>query len=240
MSAFDQFRVEAWPHQFKVTMAIPHIAGGTPTDSRVAEGWIKTKMGLESEKLIQEAVAKTMEERGITESEAIAEVSMNKHLNGFKKDKNGLYYEGRCLKAAIKEGFSVAADAGKVEPRGYGNNTRKGVLSFVAEHVFVLETKLHLGRMEPDGVTQKFVHTFRGSGIQYEEFCTDVQLTATIISDCDFSEKEWGMVWLTMEQEGIGSSRSQGSGRFTVVDWTRIAGKQGVRTKKTAKALTAE
>lgn len=238
MPAFDDLRIQAWPHQFQVTMEIPHIAGGTPSDTRVAEGWIKAKMGLENEQLIQEAVAKTMEERGISEQEAIKEVSVNKHLNGFKRDKNGLYYEGRCLKAALKESFNVAADSGKIDARGYGNNSRKGVTSFVAEHVFVVETKLYLGRTEPDGMTQKFVHTWRGSGIQYEEYCEDVTLKATIITDCDFSDREWAMVWLTMEQEGIGSSRSQGSGRFTATEWERLHGKPG--TRKKAKAITAE
>jgi len=130
MSAFDTYRAKVWKYRFAGEIFIPVIAGGTPSDPRVAEAWIKTKMGLDSEAQIQEMVAKTMVERGISKEEAAAEVSLNRHLNGFKRTADGeLYYEGRCLKACIKEAVSVAADVGNIKPRGHGLNTRKGILS---------------------------------------------------------------------------------------------------------------
>lgn len=223
MSAFsEQLQMEAWPHRFRGTIQVTNIAGGTPENTKVAEGWIRSKMGLDSEEQIQEAVAKTMLELGISAEEAAEKVAKNRHLNRFKFDEEGLYYEGRCLKAAIKEAVSVAVDAGKFTPRGLGVNSRKGALSFVAEHVFVVEDKLYLGTKEPSGITQKFVHTFRGSGIQYEEYVEDATLSFTVITDKDFSQRDWAMIWLTAQQQGIGASRSQGYGRFLMTEWERI------------------
>lgn len=233
MSAFDEFRLKAWPHRFTGEILVNQIMGGTPTDPKVAEGWLKSKMGFDSDAQLQELVAKSMAERGLALEEAIEEVNTNKHLNGFKRDANGgLYYEGRCLKAAIKESVSIAADKDKIQARGLGNNTRKGILSFVAEHVFVVDDQIGLGVTLPTGVLQKFVHTFRGSGIQYEEYVENATLTFSVWSDHDFSDEDWAMIWLTMEQQGIGASRSQGYGRFTMTKWER---QTPMVTKRSAK-----
>lgn len=233
MSAFDEFRLKAWPHRFTGEILVSQIMGGTPTDPKVAEGWLKSKMGFDSETQLQALIAETMASRKISMEEAIEEVNTNKHLNGFKRDADGiLYYEGRCLKAAIKEACSVAADTDKIAARGFGNNTRKGILSFVAEHVFVVDDVISLGVDKPTGVLQKFVHTFRGSGIQYEEYVENATLSFSVWSDHDFSDQDWAMIWLTMEQEGIGASRSQGYGRFTMTKWER---QTPMTTKKVAK-----
>lgn len=233
---FDQYRNQAWPYRFTAEVLVGVLAGGVPSDPKVAEGWIRTKMGLTAEQQIQDMVAKTMEERGLSQADAEVAVAMNKHLNGFKRTSDGeLYLEGRCAKAMLKEAFSVAVDTQKIKPRGYGLNSRKGVLSFVAEHVFVLENDLLTGRKEADHITQKFVHTFRGSGIQYEECLKDVSLTFTVVSDYDFTEEEWAMVWLTAEQEGLGASRSQGFGRFTMKRW-----EQDVKAAKAARKVAAK
>lgn len=231
-STFEELRQKIWSHRFSAEIFVPIIMGGIPFDQKVAEGWIKTKMGLNDDALVQEAVAKTMVEMGVTLEKAVEEVDKNKHLNGFKRDKNGfLYYEGRCLKAALKEAISVAADAGNLQPRGMGLNNRKGVLSFCAEHVMVAETELSLGVKEPTGILQKFVHTYRGSGIQYEEYVENATIRFTVMSDFDFDgpksaenqkfEEFWGTVMVTMEKQGIGASRSQGYGTFTTTKWQR-------------------
>lgn len=219
MTMFDSYRDQAWPHRFTAVLHFDTIVGGVPSDPKVAEGWLKTKLA-PSDDLIRDLVATTMVERGITADEAASEVDRLKHLNGFKRDANGLYIEGRQIKAAIKEATSVAMSAGKLAPRGWGK-TNKGLLGFIAEHVMVVEDRVFLGVDEPSGVNQKFVHTWRGNGISYEEYVTDAKVTFTVISDYDFTEKDWAMIWLTGEQQGIGASRSQGYGRYKVVVWDR-------------------
>jgi hypothetical protein len=219
-SPFSSYRNKAWPHRFAVSLTVPMIAGGIPTDENVAEAWLKTKLAAKDD-LIREAVAKTMVERGITAEEATKEVDSLKHLNGFKRDDQGLYIEGRQAKAMLKEAVSVAVAAKKIQLRGWGE-TKKFITGYFPEHVFVLEDRLHLGVTEPSGIMQRFVHTFRGTGIQYEEYVEDARLSFTVISDHDFTEEEWGMIWLTGEQQGIGASRSQGFGRFEITSWERV------------------
>lgn len=220
-SVFARHQAEMFPYRFAGQLVVGTIAGGTPTDPNVAEGWIKTKLGA-TDDILRQMVAETMVERGITADEAAVEVSKNKHLNGFKRDEQGLFIEGRQLKAALKEAASCAVAAGKLNARGWGK-TNKGLLSYLAEHVFVVEDRLHLGVTEPTGINQRFVHTFRGSGIQYEEYVTDAKLSFTVIADHEFSEKEWAAIWTSGEQQGIGASRSQGYGRYEVTQWDRLA-----------------
>jgi hypothetical protein len=165
-----------------------------------------------------------MAERGVSADEATSLVDENKHLNGFKRDRDRggeLYVEGRQLKAAVKEAASVAGAAGKIPLKKYGL-TNKNVLGFVSEHVFVEEDRLHLGVTEPTGVVQQFVHTWRGTGIQYIEFVEKADVVATIGSDWDFGEEFWAMLWLTGEQQGLGASRSQGFGRYKVQEWKKL------------------
>lgn len=224
-SVFAGYQKKAWPFQFAGALQVATIAGGTPTDSKVAEAWLKTKLA-DNDDLIRELVAKTMVDRGIAADEAVKEVDTLKHLNGFKRDpERGLYIEGRQLKAAIKEAVSVAFAAGKLVGKNGKNSwglTSKGIHGFAAEHIVVVEDRLYLGVSEPTGVMQRFVHTFRGTGIQYEEYVEDAKIPFTVVSDHPFTEEQWAMIWLTGEQQGIGASRSQGFGRYEVVAWERV------------------
>jgi hypothetical protein len=212
---FAKYQAKAYPYTFSADLLVGVICGGTPTDPKVAEGWLRTKLA-DKDDLIREAVAEVMVERGVTADEATEIVSTNRHLNGFRRDENGLYLEGRCVKAAIKEAANVRW------PKERWGPSRKGTLSFFAEHVFVQEDRIPLGVTEASGVNQRFVHTWRGSGIQYEEYVTDAKLSITVATDHEFAEEQWALLWLTGEQQGIGASRSQGYGRYEVTRWERI------------------
>lgn len=215
-SVFDKpkYVAAAYPHRFNGSILISTCAGGTPTDPKVAEGWLKSKLA-DKDDLIRDAVAEVMVERGVTADEAAGIVDLNKHLNGFKRDELGLYIEGRQLKACIKEAASIRWPNEKWGP------TRKGTRSFFPEHVFVVEDRLPFGVQEPSGVMQRFVHTWRGNGIQYEEYVEDAKIDFTLITDYAFKAEEWAMLWLTAEQNGLGASRSQGFGRFQVTKWDK-------------------
>ncbi len=222
-SGFKKFDAEMYPHRWLGTIAVGRIAGGVPTDPNVAEGWLKTKLGVEKDDLIRQMVAEVMVERGVTADEAAQLVNANKNLNGFKRYGDGeLFYEGRQLKAALKEACSIAVAAGKLSVRGWGK-TNKGLLGYFAEHVFVEEEMLPLGVKEPTGISQRFVHTFRGSGIQLEEYVDNATFDFTVRTDHDFAAKEWAAIWTAGEQNGIGASRSQGFGRYEVTRWEKAA-----------------
>jgi hypothetical protein len=122
----------------------------------------------------------------------------------------------------MKEAVSVAIAAGKLTGGKTWGATRKSLGNYFPEHVFVREDRLHLGVAEATGVTQKFVHTWRGTGIQYEEYVSDAKIDFTVETDHKFTVEEWAALWLTGERQGIGASRSQGFGRYTVTRWERL------------------
>lgn len=234
-SAFAKYIPKAWPYVYSGTLLVGRIAGGIPTDPKVAEGWLRTKLGGQVDDAVRQQVAEVMSERGVSPEAAVEVVNANRHLNGFKRltcpdcpegdvakctlpGVHELHIEGRQLKAAIKEAASVAAAAGKLPLTKWGK-TGKWLNAFVAEHICVVEDKLPLGLMEPTGIAQRFVHTHNGSGIQYEEYCDDVEINFTVTTDHKFPEEQWAMLWLTGEQQGIGATRSQGYGRYTVTRW---------------------
>ncbi len=220
MGVFDTYVNDSFPYKFNGTLHVPIICGGIPSDPKVAEGWLKSRMGLDTDAALIEAVAATMVERGLGLDEATTAVNETRNLNGFKRDEKGLYIEGRQLKAALKEAVSVAVAAGKISSTGWGS-TKKWLTKYFPEHVFVLETKLYLGVTEATGVNQRFVHTWRGTGIQYEEYVENAEIDFTVVTDHDFTDKEWAMLWTTGEKQGIGATRSQGYGVYEVTRWDR-------------------
>lgn len=214
-SVFAKYERKVYPHRFSGVLHVGEIAGGIPTDARKAEGWLRSKIEAKDD-TIRSMVAETMVERGVDADEATELVVKANNLNGFKRDESGLYIEGRQLKAAIKEAACVRW------PNERWGPTRKGTKSFFAEHVFVEEDRLHLGVNEPTRINQRFVHTFRGSGIQYEEIVEDAKVAFTVETDEAFKAAQWAELWLTGERQGIGASRSLGFGRYSVVQWDKI------------------
>lgn len=217
-SVFEKYDSKSYPHRFTGSLLIHSIAGGIPSDPKIAEGWLRTKFD-DPDQVIAEKAAELMVERGLDRDEALAAVSDLKHLNGFKRDDAGLYIERRHLMAAIKEAACVAVAVGKL-PSRWGK-TSKGIKGFVAEHICIIEDKLYLGVTEPTGINQSFPHTFRGTGIQYTEYVDEAKIDFTVKSDYDFKAEEWAHLWLTGEQQGIGAQRSQGYGRYEVTRWEK-------------------
>jgi len=218
---FAAYHKQAWPFTYKGTLLVDRIAGGTPTDPKVAEGWIRRHMGEQSDQAIREMVATTMLERGVSPEAAVEEVNTNRHLLGFKRDDRGLYLEGRCLKSAIKEACNVCVAAGKLKSRGWGA-TNKGSTGFIAEHVMVVDNKLHFDRTEATGIEQRFVHVHTGNGIRYDEYCDNVELHFTVVTDFLITDEQWALIWLTGAKQGIGGTRSQGYGTYTVTKWDKV------------------
>lgn len=222
-SVFAKYECQAWPHQYAVSLDVGYLVAGVPADPKVIAGWLKTKAGVQDETQLEEAINDTMVELRITRDEALQKVIDRAHLNKFKQDERGLYIEGRQAKACIKEAANVCIGAGKLAKGRAWGETKKGLLGFVAEHVFVVEDRLYLERREADGTHQRFVQTWRGPAIQYEEYAQDVQLHFTLETDHLFTEEQWAMIWLTAERQGIGSVRSGGYGKFTVTRFDKVS-----------------
>lgn len=243
-SVFADLQATSFPYRFYGTIHVGTILGGVPSDPKVIEGWLKTKLGLSRDDQIRQATAAVMVERGVDAAAAAEEVAANRNLNGFMRErcnscpnpaedtavcvdgKHPLYIGARQLKAGLKEACSVAVAAGDLTARGWGK-TNKGLLGYVAEHIFVVEERLYLlddksnPITEPTGVQQHFVHSRFGSAIQYQEYVEGCNIDFTVISDHDFTDKEWGIIWTKGEMQGIGASRSQSYGRYKVTRWDR-------------------
>lgn len=229
-SVFEKFRPRAYPYAFDVELTVDCLAGGLPTHPKVAAGWIKTKLGFDDDELIAAAVAEVMVERGIENpdeapedalNEAVDKIVADRHLNGFARRAGAgteLCISGRHVKAMLKEAACIRWPDARWGP------TRKGTKSFFAEHFFVAEDVIGLGVTEPSDVHQRFVHTFRGNGIQYEEVVDGAKVAFTLYCDYDLGDEAknakkgegWALLWLTGESNGLGASRSQGYGKFAV------------------------
>lgn len=235
---FSRYDQESYEYRFQVTLDVGVLVGGVPSDPKVAEGWLRSKLQ-ESDDRIREMVAEVMVEREVDAETAAKIVNEMKNLNGFKRTPDGvLFIEGRQVKAALKEAASIAVSAGKVQMIGWGS-TRKWLTKFLPEHVFVIEETIPVFQRFPlddgsedefsyvpvtaaTGINQQFVHTHRGSSIQYQEFIRDAVVKFTVITDHNFTTKDWGMIWTTGERNGLGASRSQGYGTYAVTAWEAV------------------
>ena len=147
-------------------------------------------------------------------------------------DDGQLHVEGRHLKAMVKEAANIRWAKDRWGP------TKKGTRSFFAEHVFIAERCIPLWTSTPAGllapvleatrIDQRFVSTFRGTGIQYEEIVDPAIVMFTIHTDHDFSSEKdkggevWPLLFLTAEANGLGASRSQGYGTFSTTRFEQI------------------
>lgn len=135
-----------------------------------------------------------------------------------------LLIEGRQIKAMLKEAAMISVGAGHIDGKGWGT-TRKSMLNFLVEHMFVPADEVLLGVTDPTRVNQSFVHTFRGSGIKLEEVIDDAVVDFELWCDFDFSEKErdfFATIFVVGQQNGLGASRSQGFGRFKVTKFEKL------------------
>ena len=240
-SVFAPDRTKVWSHQFNVTLEIDGMHGGVPSDPNVRRGWLLSRLAPEGEKdsaknqRLMELISQAEAEIGDADkaSDAIS-------VNGFKRNANDeLCFEARCVKAAIKEYFSIALGGGHINARGWGA-TNKGMSGFIAEHIMVtgpeLIPLLVAGKpiTAPDDIDQRFVSTYKGQSISYTEMVDRCTLSFVVVSDWDFPDTVWRTIWLLGEEQGIGSMRSQGAGRFVVTEWDSITATPKKRSVKRA------
>lgn len=98
MNLADRLQWTAWD-EYRVSFRCHQIAGGTPKNKELIKSWIdatnKNKSDEERERIKEATVAELGE---------LAEEQAEKGWTGFKEDANGLYVEGRCVKALLDFG----------------------------------------------------------------------------------------------------------------------------------------
>lgn len=239
-SIFSELRDTVYPYAYRVTLYVDTLVGGIPTDARKAKGWLESKLGADKADQVRALVAEIATTRGVSIEEATELALIQNHLNGFKREiadgePTKMFIEGRQIKAMLKEAANVRW------PKEKWGVSNKGTKSYFAEHVFVEDDRVYVCDPDthevlstPTDIHQRFVHTWRGSSIQYEEIVVGAELTFTVVSDADLNGDKaspaavrkdgdvWGQLLLTGEQQGVGASRSQGFGRFVVVSFDKI------------------
>ena len=204
---------------------------------------------LSLEQLAMEEKIKENDERIVEISERVADL---KNTVGFKFDENGLYIEGRAIKAAIKESANIMFGGERAGP------TRKGFKNYVAERIVVVEDKVYLNRTEPDGVETFTGHVTGPQGprstLTRYEYVEKPILTFHLKElklmqkskhgTAALTEDQWEQLFVSMEVPGIGAIRSQQFGRFETVEFTKIDPKdlpeQGSLAESVEKSLLAE
>jgi hypothetical protein len=208
------------------------IVGGVPLDTDTIKGWLKARLDLGDRELIElteQTAAELGDQIGERPSaddllEAVARA--HETVNGFKKVDGTLVYEGRCLKAAIKESANVAYPGTKFP--GKPAEIRKGLMRYLEERVFVDEVYLDLGVGEASGREQKPIHVMTPQGprsaikvFDYVERPT-IAFTVKVLNDC-IPDEVWGNIWQVAEEIGIGADRAQSAGKFDLLSWEKVS-----------------
>jgi len=216
------------------------LYGGIPKDASIIEGWLRAKAGISDAEEIRQAMLRTLVELGADvgpEStyeqlvEASKALAAESHTNGFKRNGEGLYVEDRAMKACLKEATNVAF-AGD---QGWGP-TRKAAKSYVAERLFIVESCIHLGREEPDGIELSIGHISGPQGkratLTYYEYVERPIVTFHLREAREvrqpkgskekeeprpsLTRRQWAIIWTTAQELGLGARRSQEQGKFDI------------------------
>ncbi len=234
MGIFDPARLFA---AYTVTLQFhDRVAGGVPRDPKVMEGWLMLNIpGITPDEILAYQI-RTMREMGVPVPDGASTADMHllaeqlgemRSVNGFKRDtRGGLYIESRQVKALLKEVTNIlfAGDRWKAP----GQKTQgKGPRSFLAERVFINPDRIYLGRQVADDVETTFGHVMGPQGprtmISRFEVCHQPTVTFEVVSAQDAVDADhWPNIWLLGEQNGLGSSRSQGYGRFETMEWKKL------------------
>ena len=109
------------------------LCGGVPKSEKAIEGWIRTNVQDQSklEQMINDT-KESIDTSNLTDAD-IDDLAKSA-WNGFKSDKNGLYIEGRQIKAMFKETANVIKNVLNVS----------AFKARVAERVFVIEDKVRI------------------------------------------------------------------------------------------------
>jgi hypothetical protein len=153
--------------------------------------------------------------------------------NGFKSVDRGdgvmvLVYEGRCMKAALKEAMNICYPGVDFpSKKNIAPAYRKGLKSTGAERIFVPEDYISLDVTEASETEQRIKHvtTPRGprSAINVVDLVTRPLLRFHVDVWEDFlGLEEWGKIWALIESNGIGADRARSDGKCELMRWEPV------------------
>lgn len=225
------------------------ILGGIPRDPKLIEAWLRKGTGVTNDEEIRAMMVRTLIESGVEVTEgtsyedmvaAAEKVAAVKQSMGFKRDENGLFIEDRQVKAGIKEAVNILF-AGPDSASRWGV-TKKGPRAFTAERVFVSPLRIYLQRdgqrlQQPDGMAMQTIHAETPKGpvnsLLYAEYCENavIEFDVQVLLD-EVRPGDWPKIWMLMELNGIGASRSQSFGKFNVTGFSRQPRPKNAETRE--------
>ncbi len=215
--------------KYDVTIQIHgKLIGGIPKDADTIKKWLQARIPEGNDLALKELYQETVEamDPGTAFDDVIEKlVEKTEGGNGFKTNNGVLVYEGRCMKAALKESANIAYPG--TDFPGKPKAIRKGLRNFMSETVFVTDDFISLGVSEPTGSEQRIKHIMTPAGprsaINVVDFVVDPTLnfTLAVLDDC-LPDELWGRLFQVSELNGLGSDRARGDGRAELVGWDRL------------------
>lgn len=146
------------------------------------------------------------------------EMPVESVVNVFKSDDDGLFIEGRQIKAAIKESANIL---------GFTNKNNPG-RQYLQSGVSVHPQKLHLGVHEASGVIQQRGVIIGPQGQRaivttraYVAPGVELSFTVRCVQGRNaMTNEKMALILDLMQETGLGSGRPQGYGQFEVVSVT--------------------
>ena len=203
------------------------IIGGVPKDPDTIRKWLAARLEMGDRELIELAEQTYQELSGdtgrhpSTDEQLDAIMSAQSAGNTFKRHPvtGNLAYEGRCMKAALKEAANIAYPGTKFP--GKPADIRKGLMRYLAEVVFVPDLYIDLGVSEPSGTEQRIKHVSTPQGprsainiVDYVERPV-MKFQIEVLHDT-ISLQVWSEIWQELERIGLGADRARSDGRFSL------------------------
>lgn len=235
MSAQDIFGTDPEYTTYQVRLRCRGmLVGGIPSGESIIRGWLRARLDMGDahlEEIAQQVIANR--QTALTVDERIDAIMESEHapsVNGFLRDPDTeeLVYEGRCMKAAIKEWANSAYPGTEWPGRtDVSKGFRKGLLATLAERVFVPDRYIGLGVKQPDRVEERVKHVRSPQGpvhtIARVEVIERPVLAFTLRVHDDFLPRQaWGRIWQRGEDIGIGADRGRSDGMFDLEAFDQV------------------
>lgn len=206
---------------YAVTIQVrDRVCGGMPRNKDLIANWVKASTGYDDEK-----TAKLIQE----DADLVVNEVAEKSWIGFGKDEKGLLIPCRNVKAMLKQSASLLGITKK----------KRGSKQILAEGLEVKAPdggdRIHLGKEEPDGTDESAIHVMTAQGprtaLRRMDYVTKplIKFNVWVLKTAPqesrhIGENELVEILTHAQENGIGASRSQGEGKFDVVEFSKIAG----------------
>jgi hypothetical protein len=211
---------------YRVKIHVNRLVGGIPKDPAMVEKWVAATCKKASDEERARIVQTHLEDLPKVTDDTIK-------YNGTKfsgeNTPKGLFIESRQVKSMLKE-------SGNIMKFSVPNSKKDDELGIpclknkVGDHVFVEEDEIYLDRQKPDRILQRPISIKNGprgpvSAIKVSDICDNVDITFTLrrLLKGEVPEKVLYLILHYGENLGVGADRSQGFGKFKVMDVQKLS-----------------